>query len=534
MKGELPHSFREMERLKAETARNRQIDEILRRAQRVDVCFLIDCTDSMGPYIIEAKQRIHGIVRGIKEICSNFDLRIAFVGYRDFCDNDNRLATLPFTKNVDEFVKFVSEQRAAGGGDGPEDVFGGLDAVLGLDWQADTRVLIHIADFPCHGQRFHPVFANLWDSPGQELDSDGKDKNGLSAESLIARLIPTGIAYHFYHACRNNTERMIDEFNKIASESGYVIAETDLRTAGLLQTFAVLSVTRSIADSAQDFCRRPAGGTKFETIEEEEEDDLEFIPRPPKWKSVDQEVACATWYDIPGSVGVLRPGMELHKMKTTITLQVAANPFSEGHMRRAFHARFIEGKWGLLQKAVVKKFKRSRDFSITACEAQMEAQCIAQYLANVFNGKLKSKFPCCFKWPTVDFLMAWSIQIEDRSSSFYANMEPFLEGEFEKFNSNVGCVYGCHDVLQAFSHWTHHVTKGYLMVVDLQGVRIGSNYILTDPSIHCKELVRLTPNIHNQFGDTNLGEQGMQQFFATHKCNRVCRKLRLPRTKSSQ
>ena len=98
----------------------------------------------------------------------------------------------------------------------------------------------------------------------------------------------------------------------------------------------------------------------------------------------------------------------------------------------------------------------------------MEAQCIARYLAKVFNGKLKSKFPCSFKWPEVEFLTSWSVQIEGQSSLVYANIEPFLEGEFEKFNSNVGYVNGCHDIAQAFSHWTHHVTNGYLMVVDLQ------------------------------------------------------------------
>ena len=278
----------------------------------------------------------------IKDTYSNFDLRVAFIGYRDFCDKDNRLTKLPFTKNVDDFVKFVGKQSATGGGDPPEDVFGGLDAVLGLDWEADTRVLIHIADFPCHGERFHP--SNSLDSPDHALDGDEKDKNGLSAESLFARLVPTGIAYNFYHVCRHNTQKMINEFNRIASHSGYAIVETDLKeTASLLQRFAVLSVTRSIADSAQDLSKRPAGGTKFETIAEEE-DDLEFIPRPPNWQSVDQELACATWYKAPSSVGSLCPGMELHKMKSTITIQVAANPFSEGHMRRAFHARCIEGK----------------------------------------------------------------------------------------------------------------------------------------------------------------------------------------------
>ena len=64
-----------------------------------------------------------------------------------------------------------------------------------------------------------------------------------------------------------------------------------------------------------------------------------------------------------------------------------------------------------------------------------------------------------------------------------------------------------------------------------QGWKVGSNYVLTDPAIHCTELVRSGPNVGAQFGNTNLGQEGMNQFFATHECNSVCRALHLPRNK---
>ena len=42
--------------------------------------------------------------------------------------------------------------RLSGGGDKPEDVFGGLEKVLTVDWKAPlTRMVIHIADAPGHG-----------------------------------------------------------------------------------------------------------------------------------------------------------------------------------------------------------------------------------------------------------------------------------------------------------------------------------------------------------------------------------------------
>ena len=59
---------------------------------------------------------------------------------------------------------------------------------------------------------------------------------------------------------------------------------------------------------------------------------------------------------------------------------------------------------------------------------------------------------------------------------------------------------------------------GKLMVVDLQGV----NYILTDPQIHCEADHKV-----DFCGEGNLGNDGMLEFFYNHKCNSICRSLRL-------
>lgn len=45
-------------------------------------------------------------------------------------------------------------------------------------------------------------------------------------------------------------------------------------------------------------------------------------------------------------------------------------------------------------------------------------------------------------------------------------------------------------------------------------------FLLSDPAIHCTDVLR--------FSRTNLGEQGFGLFFGSHKCNDVCRALRLP------
>ena len=109
----------------------------------------------------------------------------------------------------------------------------------------------------------------------------------------------------------------------------------------------------------------------------------------------------------------------------------------------------------------------------------------------------------------------------------YFNAEVLLRDykeRFKKWNNNCGYVsesiYSA--TLDAFSHWTYTATNGYLMVVDLQGVDRVDKYILTDPSVHCKE---------PRFGLTNLGDVGIQQFFKSHSCGSVCEALKLEKNR---
>jgi hypothetical protein len=59
------------------------------------------------------------------------------------------------------------------------------------------------------------------------------------------------------------------------------------------------------------------------------------------------------------------------------------------------------------------------------------------------------------------------------------------------------------------------------MGVDLQGVKIDRAYLLTDPALHCDDLLRFRET------RTNLSVKGMHQFFRTHVCSDVCSKLNL-------
>jgi hypothetical protein len=110
----------------------------------------MDVTGSMGSWIAEAKAKVIGISQTITTNFADSQLRMAFVGYRDVKDT-KRFEVIEFTTNASSLQTRISGISASGGGDAPEDIFGALQQVLSLDWQSSSRVLIHIADAPCHG-----------------------------------------------------------------------------------------------------------------------------------------------------------------------------------------------------------------------------------------------------------------------------------------------------------------------------------------------------------------------------------------------
>ena len=85
------------------------------------------------------------------------------------------------------------------------------------------------------------------------------------------------------------------------------------------------------------------------------------------------------------------------------------------------------------------------------------------------------------------------------------------------------------DIPQAFSHFSYLHSGRKQLVCDLQGVlSLGGHaspplFELTDPVIHYTS----TSGRKNVYGRTDRGGLGRQQFFATHKCNAVCKALDL-------
>ncbi|CAN0134278.1 unnamed protein product, partial [Laminaria digitata] len=123
----------------------------------VDLCFVMDCTGSMQNWIDQAKDKLMDIIEQAKNDVANLNLRVAFVGYRDFGDKKRFEGPFDFCgeDGLPQLLAKLRKIRAYGGDDIPEDVAGGLKHATELSWKSPIRLCILIADAPCHGRMYH-------------------------------------------------------------------------------------------------------------------------------------------------------------------------------------------------------------------------------------------------------------------------------------------------------------------------------------------------------------------------------------------
>ncbi|KAL3859063.1 hypothetical protein ACJMK2_009299 [Sinanodonta woodiana] len=155
----------------------------------------------------------------------------------------------------------------------------------------------------------------------------------------------------------------------------------------------------------------------------------------------------------------------------------------------------------------------------------------ARFLVTVFNYALQNfDIDVHVQYVPVAHLQILSPKgdVED-----WINVEPYIEGEFSKLTNNLTyCNPRAQKLATALTHFSHHLSKGKLMLVDLQGwlPDTGSNVIyLTDPQFHSD--LRSGSRICS--GD--FGEKGMKSFWEkVHpECNEICLTLNLKRPEFS-
>jgi len=285
-----------------------------------------------------------------------------------------------------------------------------------------------------------------------------------------------------------------------------------------------VSYNGSISNTVSDISQSSATLSRSVEVTRRDHDKKEVVlnAAEPAWHILPMEEVLYFSMTIPESIDSVIEVMDLSLDKAIadfpenelVRVKIAPHAFAKGYMRAAYYAQQQDGK-----TAIVKESMYINKSYLTKARYEWTLQChrVAKYLALQFN---RVKPTGC---PSVNFCNACIIQFMARPGQPYMVMEDRIPGEFEKFSNNSGYVAPSptklgtpHEAVQAFSHWTNCVTRNCLLVVDCQGGYDpkAESFMLTDPAIHCRDLSR--------FGETNIGTNGLNRFFATHQCNKYC------------
>lgn len=520
------------------------------RAHKISICFLLDTTQSMKPYIDGVKEQIGVMVTKAKEAgCTIAGL--AFVGYKDWCCGRDHFEISPFSSDVDEFKAFVGRvgvshlpqcKETNVPRDYPEDVLGGMLKAAQLSWPADSgvRIIHHFADDCPHGTIYHG------DYKARYIDSDSFPSghpDDPTLDSLFKQLKAKNIIYKFMKV-NEHCARMVEIFSIHTNDPIEVYNTEDIST-----------LTDSIEESI-----RASVTTALESANVKKTY-VKLSDTIPDWTKVSPRRALIDTYELPDSIKMITKWKDLQLNTVSGNFQIAPEPFARGAQRKAFFARRlfplkdgegqaakVPGEFKFATKCddiVAKEFitKYSEKRNLAKSLSDMETQAISKYLALLFNHNLSRK-RVSNDTPRIKVLLSRVVKFfPDGQEPSIMSVEQKFKGDspvFEKYTNNLAFVrqkvadqeYTTRlDVALAFSHFSFQITSEYLIVVDLQGV-VGSDswkkhktIVLTDTAIHCQADI-------TRFGKTNLGQKGMDTFMSIHKCNALCKALGLDKPKA--
>jgi Mg-chelatase subunit ChlD len=120
---------------------------------RIEVCFVLDTTGSMGGLIAGAKEKIWSMANEIISAKPTPEVRIGLIAYRDKTDAYTT-KVYPLSNDIDDIYAKLMAFKAQGGGDTPESVNQALnEGVTKMEWSKDQKVLkiiFLVGDAPPH------------------------------------------------------------------------------------------------------------------------------------------------------------------------------------------------------------------------------------------------------------------------------------------------------------------------------------------------------------------------------------------------
>jgi len=182
-------------------------------ALSVDLCFVVDLTGSMKPYLKVIQTQILSIAKGIQDFLDDkfgdaaIRIRYGLIGYRDYEEYSNDWLRCDFLEELDELETVVTGSTfvGQGGGDLPEDVLGGLDDACQLSWQSRARYIVWVGDAPAHGMQGQ----DMVDRPTTPHPRQ------LTADSVLSKMVNDDIDFVAVQVVQQHTQVMINQMQKI-------------------------------------------------------------------------------------------------------------------------------------------------------------------------------------------------------------------------------------------------------------------------------------------------------------------------------
>lgn len=163
------------------------------RGRGLDVVLVIDATESMSPYIGQAKKRLHEIMNVVHGLVPK--TRIGVVAYKDYGDDfgPKAVKSLPLSDDVGKARAFINDIIASGGGDFPEPINRALAVATNnktMNWRSGSRkrVIILVGDSSCHSSgrkkalKYARTFAKKYGGTVNVIDVGGENRETLQPD----------------------------------------------------------------------------------------------------------------------------------------------------------------------------------------------------------------------------------------------------------------------------------------------------------------------------------------------------------------
>jgi len=194
------------------------------KALHLQVCFIIDVTGSMTNYSNFKNNTFGLILDSLFEFMNKKSKkRYAFIGYRE---RDEENVFVNFTDNLEEIRNKINTVKLNGGGDAAEDVEFAFKMFCDeiMFEQGGTRIIIHIADAPCHGIDYND-YTN-------EHDKHRERSNEIP--KLLKKIACNYNCAYWFVKITDATDKMVQQFNEILQREAPTsefnrIEELDLR-----------------------------------------------------------------------------------------------------------------------------------------------------------------------------------------------------------------------------------------------------------------------------------------------------------------